>query len=498
MISNRAYSAPQCLVLQLSLLAALAAACEEGKQRPADGGLSGPLGMSALKAASNSTNVLSFIVTWKTNLPATSTVEFGKGGSLTHRIRNSILTTDHKVLIIGLHERTAYTWRALSDAGSGERVAAATAIYTTKALPAYIPYGKVTVHDPRRAFMGWTLLSVNACERNGLIITWDPDFPPTAVMYDMEGRPVWYNAHRLGRIGDVRFIGDRILAQSMGDILEKMPAAMEVDLAGKVLWRGPNQPFLQVDGSYHHHFEKSPGGTYLSVISRQIDKTVGDVVVELDSSHKKIWTWKGFEHLRPDVSLDDSSFGVYAWTHINALVMDSANDWVLINARNISAIFKLRKSSGEVLWALGKGRDFAGDPEAKYPWFQMPHALEKLPNGNLIMLDNGKQERGFARALEYAIDEDARTTRIVWQYRGGEDDRFFSNYWGDADRLPNGNTLISVGTWKTGASSRYFEVTKEGTRVWELQLPPRKTTGTSIGAYNAQRLTPPLIERISP
>jgi len=484
-------------VLALALLALALPACDEPASKPTpDAGPAGPLQISALKLTPNSTNVLSFTVTWKTDRPATSTVEFGKTGSLTHRVRNATLTTDHKVLVIGLHERTAYAWRALSEAADGARAASAAASYTTSPLPSYIPYGKVVVHDRRRAYAGWTLMSVNACKRSGLIITWDQDFPPTAVMYDMDGRPVWYNAHGLGRIGDVRFYGDRILAQSMADVVEKKPAAVEVDLAGEVLWKGPNQPLLQVDGSYHHHFEKLPGGTYLAAMSRQIDKTVGDVMVEMDSAHKVLWSWSAFEHLRPDVTQDKSSYGIYAWTHINAAVMHSASDWVLLGARNVSTIYKVKKSTGEILWALGAGGDFAPDPDAAHPWFQQPHGLEVLPDGNLIMLDNGLIGRGFARAIEYAIDEEARTSRIVWQYRGGEDHRFFSNYWGDADRLPNGNTVIAVGTWKTGASSRFFEVTRAGQMVWELQLPPRASTGTSVGAYNLQRLDPPLVERI--
>ena len=483
----------------LLAVALLALGCEETAPGTPDSGPPPALKMSGLKLEENSLNTLSFWISWKTNVAATSWVELGKAGTLTHRIRGGATpTTDHKVLVIGLHELTAYSWRAVSDNGAGEQLLSAKAKYTTRAQPAYIPYGKVTVHDPRRAWDGWTLMSVNACVRSGLIITWDQDFPPTAVMYDMDGRPVWYNAHGLGRIGEARYYSDgKLLFSSMADIVEKKPSAVEVDLSGKILWTGPTQPFLQVDKSYHHHFERLPGGTYLAATQRQIGKTLGDVLVEIDSSHKVLWSWSSFDHLRPDITLDTSSYGVYAWTHINAMVMDSKNDWALLNARNLSTIYKIRKSTGQVIWGLGEGGDFAADPDAEYPWFQQPHGLERLPNGNLIMLDNGLLSRGWSRAIEYAVDEQARTTRIVWQYRGGAEDRFFSNYWGDADRLPNGNTLISVGTWKTGASSRFFEVTQDGRKVWEMRLPPRPGTGTSVGAYNSQRLTPPLLEPIA-
>ena len=64
---------------------------------------------------------------------------------------------------------------------------------------------------------------------------------------------------------------------------------------------------------------------------------------------------------------------------------------------------------------------------------------------------------------------------------------WFTSHWGDADRLPNGNTLITAGTFDD--ASRVFEVTADGQVVWEIVLP-------NNGVYRAQRLSPPLVERI--
>ena len=68
------------------------------------------------------------------------------------------------------------------------------------------------------------------------------------------------------------------------------------------------------------------------------------------------------------------------------------------------------------IWELGSSGDFAPDPRAKYPWFQMPHALERLPNGNFIMYDNGKLARGFSRAVEYAIDRKTYAEVLSYGY----------------------------------------------------------------------------------
>ena len=472
------------------------AACSPPPGEAHDGGGEGIPGLALgdLKVTPNPANVLSCFVSWTTPTPATSAVEFGPAGKLAWRVRHASLVKSHSVLVFGLHEKTAYTLRAVSAAPGGA-TGSKTITHQTAALPAYIPHGRVTIHDRRRAFRGWTLMSVNAAKRKGLIITQDKDFTPTAVMYDMEGRPVWYSAHGLGRIGDTRLVaGVNVLAQSMGDTNAHSPIALEIDLAGRTVWQGPDQPPLSITGAHHHHFDKLASGNYLTVRSLQIGFVVGDQVVEMDRSGKDVWTWNTYEHLRPDTSRDDHEHFLYSWTHVNSLAVDAKADAIWINARNLSTVFKVRKSTGEILWALGKGGDFAADPAAEYPWFEQPHGLERLPNGNIILYDNGLLKRGFARAVEYALDEQARTSRIVWQYRGGQRGRWFVNYWGDADRLPNGNTLITAGTWKQKHHSRLTEVTSAGEVVWEMELPVRSETGNSVGVYNSERIKPPLLE----
>ena len=55
------------------------------------------------------------------------------------------------------------------------------------------------------------------------------------------------------------------------------------------------------------------------------------------------------------------------------------------------------------------------------------------------------------------------TLELVWSYTNP---RFFSTNISGAQRLPNGNTLITA-----GAGGRMFEVTKEGAIVWEYMYP---------------------------
>ena len=163
------------------------------------------------------------------------------------------------------------------------------------------------------------------------------------------------------------------------------------------------------------------------------------------------------------------------------------------NARHQDAVYKIDTATGKILWKLGASGDFKGDPSVKVPWFLKAHAVEVQPNGNVLLYDNGMTSRPFSRAVEYQLDEQQMTARVAWQYTGEPDHGWLTTYWGDADRLPNGNTLITAGTWAKKTSSRIFEVTDDHRRVWEIKLPKVKKSGHSIGVYNSQRLQPPLV-----
>ena len=79
--------------------------------------------------------------------------------------------------------------------------------------------------------------------------------------------------------------------------------------------------------------------------------------------------------------------------------------------------------------------------------------------------------RYYSRVLEF----NPRTLKIVWQYQQPYDQdpqlgprKFFSSFISSAQRLPNGNTMITEG--QTG---RIFEVTRKGEIVWEYLTPHR-------------------------
>jgi hypothetical protein len=146
------------------------------------------------------------------------------------------------------------------------------------------------------------------------------------------------------------------------------------------------------------------------------------------------------------------------WTHGNGIAELPDGD-ILLSFRNISTVVRINRLSGEIVWKLGA------------PPLAGQHAPEPLPNGNILLFDNGpfRVDTG-AQPFSRILEVNPRTREIVWQYQDGtgpgSNHFFFSSRVSNAQRLPNGNTLINEGLY-----GRFFEVTAEGDVVWEYVNP---------------------------
>jgi hypothetical protein len=89
------------------------------------------------------------------------------------------------------------------------------------------------------------------------------------------------------------------------------------------------------------------------------------------------------------------------------------------------------------------------------------HDPTLLASGTILLFDN----RGPDKRSQ-VIEFDPFTQEVVWQYDGGDENLFLSNCCSVIQRLPNGNTLVTVTSQATA-----FEVTQEGDVVWQFHNP---------------------------
>jgi hypothetical protein len=164
--------------------------------------------------------------------------------------------------------------------------------------------------------------------------------------------------------------------------------------------------------------------------------------------------------LTPDPTERDDSKS-YEIAHLNSIEpLPDGNLW--LSLRNISAVVKVDRRTGNVVWRLGGKRSdfrFVNDPLGGF-WRQ--HDARRLPNGDVLLFDNGNlHEPPESRAVEYRLDEEAKTATLVWQYR--RTPPLFARIAGSARRSADGHTLVSYGP--RGVVS---EADGDAVPVWEI------------------------------
>jgi hypothetical protein len=141
---------------------------------------------------------------------------------------------------------------------------------------------------------------------------------------------------------------------------------------------------------------------------------------------------------------------------------------ILISVRQLDLIGIVNVDKEKLLWSWGPGN------------LDMQHHPTQLENGNLMIFDNGVRKRNYSRIVEI----DPLTKEIIWLYKSNPPTLFYTNYGGAAQRLPNGNTLITE-----TAQGRVFEITKDGEIVWEFYNPAKTENGKwRLAIYRMMRI----------
>lgn len=456
------------LVLALSLALA---ACSDGSGDPApDGSADGGRGgiIEDLVAVESAATVLGYTVQWRTTIEVGTIldVDCGELGRWTLS-GEATARTEHEVFVMGLlaGAHCDLTARALDG---GEELDAESVGIDVGSLPAFLPELELTVPDTDGAMEpGWTLFNLNN--------RFD-DIPYTVVLADAEGRIRWYyQASTDERGGDTPVVrlGDGVAFGGRG-----VPNTV-VHWSGRVLWTGsPGHHELQPTGEPGHLLYLGWTGPCGGLT------TPSTVIYEVDwMADETVWEWHFCEHYTPDPEFPD-------WAHGNTADLFPSGDALIFSSRNQNSIMKIDRETGDIVWSMGfDGRvedGFRGElAMVEEDRFYQQHDPEVLPSGNIVLFDNGHATaRPYSRAIEIAYEHvpgGESTASVVWEYRHEPD--LYTPIWGDADRLSNGNTLVTFGERQSDQRTTIVEVSPASEPVWELQMP------YEWGAYRSERVT---------
>ena len=199
----------------------------------------------------------------------------------------------------------------------------------------------------------------------------------------------------------------------------------------------------------------------------------GCLIQEFDLNKNVVFQWSGFDYLPITDTYEDTLAASFAYSHVNGLDLDHDGN-ILISSRHMSQIIKIDRNTGNVIWRLGGKRNeftFLNEHAENSPlYLSYPHHVQRLPNGNIILFDNGNQRvTKYSRVVEYKLDEINKTASMVWEYRQTPD--IYASAQGSVQRLPNGNTLIGWGEASLGGKPAITEVRPDKSIVFELSLP---------------------------
>lgn len=428
---------------------------------------------------------LSAIVTWTTAEPASSWVQFGEG-EFTQEIGDDTLTTEHRVVVIGMHADSDYNLQAVSETADGTVSRSQALAYETGPLPYAYMKTDGDILNPSKAMGGWTLY--NASTNN-----MDTDI--VIQMVDASGETIWYYIHEggSGRLdSQVTWVDGTVL---YGPGVAEGEAIFRVNLEGEIVWEGPIQEgdSLDSDGTFHHVTEATEeGGVFLVQIDRQ---TVNGVAVasellrEFNAEGEEVWSWEAIDHT------DVLPLNVQTlprngdWLHVNSAALDPDGEAVYFSSLRLQQIVKIDKASKEIEWVLGEGGDFAADPDSDRPWFGPLHAMEYLGDNRFMLYDNSDNDTRESRGILYSLDEDTMEATIEWSFGGEDGDTFYNNVGGDCDLLPNGNRLLVSGSSASGnTETRLMEVTADGEVVWQVWLRGEGQSEATVSSFQADRI----------
>ena len=204
-----------------------------------------------------------------------------------------------------------------------------------------------------------------------------------------------------------------------------------------------------------HEFLLTPSGTALitifnpvqadlSAVGGPVNGTVLDSILqEVDvRSGKVLLEWHSLDH----VPITDSYAPVldpFDYFHLNSIDVDSLDGNLIVSARNTSAVYKLDRKSGQVLWQLnGRSGNFQMGLDAP---FMYQHDARIHPDGTLTLFDDGPSASSQdSRGLRLGLDFGAMRADVLQQYHHPAP--LAATAMGNAQLLPGDAMLVCWGT----------------------------------------------------
>lgn len=174
---------------------------------------------------------------------------------------------------------------------------------------------------------------------------------------------------------------------------------------------------------------------------------LGEFFFQEIQNNQVIFEWDTADHPELLSATDALYYSQYStankvdYFHFNSINIDPNDQNFVVSARHTNQIYKLNRTTGAIMWRFGGNNDdfnLTGNQIISHP-----HHATILPNGNLLLFDNGVTKTPKqTRIAEFSLDENNTTANLVFEYT--EAGRYF-DIMGSAQKLSNGNYFIGWG-----------------------------------------------------
>lgn len=283
------------------------------------------------------------------------------------------------------------------------------------------------------------------------------------IILDNTGQPVWFLP-----LSTVQAMNFAVQAYHGASILTWYEGKLDTTYGGSsVIYDTTYHEVKRVHGgngyqSDLHEFTITDKGTVLLAISNEIRadltsvggttnaRLVEGVVQEVDiRTNKVLFEWHSYKHVPPSESFRTqlTPAGNVDYFHLNSIDVDADGN-LLVSARNTSAVYKVDRKTGAIIWRMGgKLNDFAFGPGAS---FNFQHDVRRRRDGTFTLFDNEAADnpieivQQYSRALRLNVSESTKRVTLAQEYLPVV--RRSAWAMGNVQELPDGGVLVGWGT----------------------------------------------------
>jgi hypothetical protein len=259
-----------------------------------------------------------------------------------------------------------------------------------------------------------------------------------------------------------------------------------------------------VNTGFHDAILPPDGTAWLMAYEPNADTGLVDSVIQhVTADGTVLFSWTSAPYAWETMVDPDSDFGT-DYAHLNSIEI-LPDGHLLASFRHLSSVYKIATHAdgphapGDVIWKLGgRDSDFTFPDGDGGPCAQ--HTARRLPNGNILMFDNGSWTynsqmlcvdpadpagpsvpRTSTRVVEFELDEGNGTATPVRSYSRGS----FTLFAGSTQPLVGDATLIG---WAAQTDALASEISATGELVWEIRDP---SAGSRYFTYRAHKASVP-------